>query len=89
MVEALGAGLVGADVVRGPAGAEVLAARGELADEVGEVAVVRIASGLGAQHRDGVVGDALPVEEEALARGSRKTKRAWLAGRPGARSISE
>ena len=34
VVEALGAGPVGADVVRGPAGAEVLAAGREFADEV-------------------------------------------------------
>src|SRR5829696_4300891 len=47
VVEALGAGLVQTHVVGRPAGAELLAARGELADEVGQVAVVRVAAGLG------------------------------------------
>jgi hypothetical protein len=46
LMEALGAGLVQAHVVRGPAGAELLAARGELADEVGQVAVVWVAAGI-------------------------------------------
>src|SRR4051812_15391324 len=66
MVEALGAGLVGADVVRGPADAERVALGGELANEVCEAAVVWIAAGLGAEHRDGVVGGALPVQEETF-----------------------
>jgi len=48
---ALVAGLVGADVVRGPADAERVALGGELADEVCEVVVVRIAAGLGAEAR--------------------------------------
>ena len=82
VVEALGAGLVGADVVRGPAGAERLAAGGELADEVGEVAVVRVAAGFGAQDRDGVVGGAVPVDEEAF--GARvEEDEAGVVGRPG------
>jgi hypothetical protein len=46
MVEAFGACLVGADVVGGPAHAELLAARRELADDIGEVAVVWIAASL-------------------------------------------
>ena len=86
MVEALGARLVGADVVRGPADAEVLAARRELADEVGEVAVVRIAAGLGAQHRDGVVGGALPVEEEAPGPRVEEDEPA-VVGRPAGREV--
>ena len=49
VVEALGAGAVEADVVRGPADAELVAAGRELADEVGEAAVVGVAAGLGAQ----------------------------------------
>jgi hypothetical protein len=43
VVEPLDAGVVVADVVRRPADAELVAAGGELADEVGEVAVVGIA----------------------------------------------
>ena len=37
---------------------------GELADEVGQVAVVGVAAGLGAQDGDDVGGDAVPVDEE-------------------------
>ena len=49
MAEALGARAVGADVVVGPQAPEGLALRGELADEVLEAAVVRVAAGLGAR----------------------------------------
>jgi len=85
-MEAFGAGLVGADVVCRPADAEVLAPGGERADEVGEVAVARIAAGLGAQHRDGVVGDAVPVEEEAL--GARvEEDEPGVVGRPAGREV--
>jgi hypothetical protein len=47
-----GAGAVKAHVVRGPALAELLAAGRQLADEVGERAVVRVLPGLRAQVRD-------------------------------------
>lgn len=46
VVEALGAGLVQPHVVVGPAGAELLAAGGELADEVDQITVVWVAAGL-------------------------------------------
>jgi hypothetical protein len=52
---------VDADVVRGPARAELLAASRELTDEVGKGAVVRVAAGLGTKDGDRVVGGALPV----------------------------
>jgi hypothetical protein len=48
MVEAFGAAIVEAHVVGGPAGAELVAAGGELTDEVGEVAAcgARLATAL-------------------------------------------
>ncbi len=64
VVEALHAGAVQLDVVGGPASAEVDAASGELADQIGEPLVVWIATSFGAQDADGVVGDRVPVEEE-------------------------
>ena len=64
VVQALAAGAVVADVVGGPAAAEVVAAGGELADEVGEVLVVGVPSGFGAQHGHAVVGDLVVVDEE-------------------------
>ena len=45
---------------------ERVAAGGQLADQVGERLVERVASGLGAQRADGAVGDLVPVEEEAV-----------------------
>ncbi len=45
VVQVLEGGVVEADVVRGPADAEVLRASGKLADEVGEVAVEGVVSG--------------------------------------------
>jgi hypothetical protein len=50
--------------VRGPTDAELVAAGGQLTDEVGEPAVVGIAAGLGAQVRDELGGDAVPVGVE-------------------------
>ena len=64
MVEELDAGGVDPDVVGGPSDSEVFAADGELADEVGEVAVVGVAAGFGAEDGDGVVGHRVPVAEE-------------------------
>src|ERR1019366_1876344 len=49
VVHLLGGGAVEPDVVAGPPGAELLAAGGKLADEVGEAAVVRVAAGLDAK----------------------------------------
>jgi hypothetical protein len=45
VVDALGAGDVGADVVGGPPDPEVVAAGGQRADQVGELPVVGIAAG--------------------------------------------
>jgi hypothetical protein len=45
MVKALDAGLVAPDIVCGPADAEFLVAGGELADDGGEGAVVRVSFG--------------------------------------------
>src|ERR671923_2327141 len=56
VVEVLGAGVVEADVVGGPAGAELGALGGEFADEVREVAVVGVVAGRCAQNRDDVAG---------------------------------
>ena len=47
---------VEAYVVRRPAGTELVAAHGQLADEIGQAVVVRIASGLSAQDCHDVVG---------------------------------
>src|SRR2546421_12024440 len=63
-MEALAAGVVEPDVVRGPAGAEDLAACGQLPDEVREPPVVRVPPGLGTQDRDGVSRHLLPVGVE-------------------------
>jgi hypothetical protein len=65
VVEALEPGVVSADVVGGPEGSKQLAARRQLADEVGEVAVVWIATGFRAQYSHDVVRDALPVGVES------------------------
>ena len=53
-----------ANVVSSPANTEILAARRQLADEIGEGPVVGVAAGLGAQERHDIVGDGLPVREE-------------------------
>jgi hypothetical protein len=62
VVEPFGAGAVELDVVGGPADAELVAAGGELADEVGESAIVGVAAGFGAKDGDGVVGDGVRLE---------------------------
>ena len=64
VVEPLGAGAVGADVVVGPEPAEGLAPGGELADEVLQPAVVRVAAGLGAHDADAHLGEQVPVRVE-------------------------
>src|SRR6202040_407770 len=56
VMEPLDPGAVEADVVRGPPGAEVLAAGGQLADEVRAWLVVRAPACLGAKKRDHVLG---------------------------------
>ena len=52
MVDEFDAGRVDADVVGGPTASEVVAAGGELSDEVGQVTVVGIAACFGAEQRD-------------------------------------
>src|SRR5687768_543011 len=64
MVELLGAGGVPADVVGGPQGAELLAAGGQLPDELGQLPVVRVAAGLGPQQGYAVGGGAVPIGVE-------------------------
>src|ERR1700733_453454 len=62
--EMLDAGAVQPYVVRGPPGAKRLAAGGQLTDEVGQAAIVRVTAGFGAQQRDGYVGGVVPVGVE-------------------------
>jgi hypothetical protein len=50
--------------VRGPQGAELLAAGGQLPDELGELAVVGAAGDFGAQLGHDVGGDPVPVGVE-------------------------
>src|SRR5665811_2058256 len=54
-----------ADVVRCPEGAERVAAGGELADEVAELAVVRCAAGFAAEERHELLRRVVPVAVEA------------------------
>jgi hypothetical protein len=61
VAEAFGAAVVHVDVVGGPASAEQGALGGEFTDQVGQLLVVGVASGLGAQDRDGAGGHAFPV----------------------------
>ena len=82
MVEALGAGAVEADIVRGPPGAEVLAAGGQLADQVRQGLVVRALPGLGAQHGHHVLGLALPLGVER-GRGGVEEQEPGVVGRLG------
>src|SRR6266545_4433703 len=64
VVEALHAGGVDPDVVGGPSATELLAAGGQLPDQIRQLPVVGVAAGLGAQQGDRVVGDLVPVAEE-------------------------
>src|SRR5947209_6216987 len=64
VTEFLGAGVVEADVVGGPAGAELVALGGKLADQLYEIAVVGFASCCCAENRDDVAGGAVPVDVE-------------------------
>lgn len=74
VVEDLRPGAVDADVVSGPPGAEVLAAGGQLADELTELLVVRRRSGLGAQDLHAGGGGSVEVVVEPGGGGARKTK---------------
>lgn len=84
VVEAFRASAVVADVVGAPAGAEFVAAGGELADEVVQVLVMRVAAGFGPQDGDGDVGGLVPVGVEAAGRGVKEVKVARV-GRFGCR----
>jgi hypothetical protein len=61
MVKPLDSCRLQTDVVRSPEDAELVAFRGELADQVGECAVVRVASSFEAEERHGVLGCTVPV----------------------------
>jgi hypothetical protein len=56
VMEVLDSAAVQAHVVGGPQGAELFASGGQVADQVGQALVERVASGFGAQQRDGGVG---------------------------------
>jgi hypothetical protein len=73
MANGLDAGALEPHVVRSPERPERVALRRQLPHEVGELGVGRIAAGPRVQHGDHVLGDALPVEVEAL--------RAWVEER--------
>ena len=59
-------GIVAAHVVHGPQGAECRAARRQLPDEVGQLPVRRVPTGLRVQDGDHVPRHAFPVEVEVL-----------------------
>ena len=84
VLQALGARAVEAHVVRRPADAERLAAGRQLADEVLEVAVVRIATGLRAQQRDKLRREAVPVGVEVGRRRVQKREPRAVRGLLGA-----
>ena len=69
MAKALAACPVVADVVRRPPGTELLTARRQLPDEIGQAPVAGVAAGLGAQVRDQVLRRALPIDIELARRG--------------------
>src|SRR5207247_519763 len=69
VVEALGPGVMQAHVVSCPAGAELLAASGKLADQVSQVSIVRVSSRLGAHDGDGGVRGSVPVGVEIVRAG--------------------
>src|SRR3954452_8961441 len=64
MSERLAPAAVVADFVAGPSGPELLAARGQLADEGHQIAVVGSSGRLGTEASDGVESDAVPVGVE-------------------------
>ena len=68
VVEGLGTSSVVADVVCTPSTAELVAAGGQLADQVVKLLVVRISTRFGAQDRDGHVGEHVPVRVEVVGR---------------------
>jgi hypothetical protein len=66
VMEVFATGAVVADVVRAPAAAEVLAARGQLPDEVVQTLVIGVAAGFCAQDGHAGVGSDVPVGVEAV-----------------------
>ena len=83
VVEAFDPGAVELDVADGPPHAELVAAGGELADEVGQASVVGVTSGFGAKDGDRVVGDGVPVDEELRGAGVEEQEPGrvgWLHG---------
>ena len=80
VVDTLGAGAVEAHVVRRPADAELVAARRQLADEVGELAVVGVAACLGAQVSDELGGDVLPLGIEVRGDGIQEREACAVGG---------
>src|SRR6202050_5951438 len=69
MVKVLEAGAWQADFMGGPADAERLTARGQLADQAGEALVVGVTAGFSAQLGHAVVGGAFPVDPEVAGAG--------------------
>src|ERR671911_536106 len=66
VVDELHPGAVDPDVVRGPPDSEVVAAGGELPDQVGDSPLVWIAAGPGAQQAAGAVPTSAPLAEELV-----------------------
>ena len=64
VVQALDSGAVVANIVGGPALPEGIASGRQLADEVLELPVVRVAAGLGTEEGNGVVSGLVEVDEE-------------------------
>ena len=89
VVKSFGAGPVQDHVVGGPPIAEGVAAGGQLADEVGQVAVVGVAAGFDAKHGDGGVGRVVPVWIQPRRVGFRNVNLARLTGRAGSSYTGE
>jgi len=82
VVDEFHAGGVDPDVVGGPSDPELVAAGGQLPDQVRQLPVVGFAAGLGAQQGDRVVGHFVPVAEEP-ARVRVEEDEPGVVGRPG------
>src|SRR4051794_20288362 len=81
VVEALDRGAGELDAVGGPADPEVVAAGGQLTDEVRQPPVVGVAAGFGAQDGHRVVAMVSQLVENPASSGSRNMKRTALTGR--------
>jgi hypothetical protein len=82
VVNELDAGGVDPDIMRGPPDPELVAAGGQLPDQVRQSPVVGIPAGLGAQQGDRVAGDLVPVAEE-LGGVRVQEQEPGVVGRPG------